>query len=114
MSKKIIAGGRRSFLFGLGVLGGFGAANLLCQRKNTSTSAEEVNQSLENKQNKVNTGNAAESLRKIAAAKGILYGGYHQRSPGDFTQDLKFQRAFLDDYGLIVGAFWRYRRPIWG
>jgi endo-1,4-beta-xylanase len=105
MGKKIIAGGRRSFLFGLGALGAFGAANLSCQRKNTSISAEEVSQSVGNKQNKTNTGNAAESLRQIAAAKGILYGGYHQRSPGDFSQDLKFQRAFLDDYGLIVGGF---------
>jgi endo-1,4-beta-xylanase len=105
MGKKRVAGGRRSFLFGLAGLGGFGVANLACQRKNAPISAGEVNQALGNKQNKTNTANAAESLRKIAAAKGILYGGYHQRSPGDFTQDLKFQRAFLDDYGLIVGGF---------
>ncbi|MFM2315198.1 MAG: hypothetical protein RLZZ04_4474 [Cyanobacteriota bacterium] len=100
MGKQIITGGRRSFLFGIG---GLGVANILHQCKSTPISALEPSKSIEDKGNdKINM---VESLRQTAAAKGILYGGYHQRSPGDFTQDLKFQRAFLEDYGLIVGGF---------
>ncbi|MEM6612663.1 MAG: endo-1,4-beta-xylanase, partial [Cyanobacteria bacterium P01_C01_bin.72] len=56
-------------------------------------------------QNKGNKNKGEKSLRQIAAAKGIIYGGFHQRSPNDFPQDAKFQRTFLTDYGLIVGGF---------
>jgi endo-1,4-beta-xylanase len=100
MGKQIITGGRRSFLFGMG---GLGVANLLHQCKSTPISALEPGKSLDDKG--INKINMVESLRQTAATKGILYGGYHQRSPVDFTQDLKFQRAFLEDYGLIVGGF---------
>jgi endo-1,4-beta-xylanase len=100
MGKQIITGGRRSFLFGIG---GLGVANLLHQCKSTPISALEPGESLDDKG--INKINMVESLRQTAAAKGVLYGGYHQRSPVDFTQDLKFQRAFLEDYGLIVGGF---------
>lgn len=100
MGKQIISGGRRSFLFGIG---GLGVANILHQCKSIPMSAQESDQSLGDKGN--NKINMVESLRQTAATKGIVYGGYHQRSPGDFTQDLKFQRAFLEDYSLIVGGF---------
>lgn len=100
MGKQINPGGRRSFLFGMG---GLGVANLLHQCKSTPIFAGESGKYSDNKG--INKINMVESLRQTAATKGILYGGYHQRSPGDFTQDLKFQRAFLEDYGLIVGGF---------
>jgi endo-1,4-beta-xylanase len=102
MSKKKISSGRRSFLLGLG---GLGVANLLHKLNNGSVSAQQINQYLNNKSNKLNKDNGTESLRQIAASKGILYGGFHQRSPTDFSQDTKFQRMFLEDYGLIVGGF---------
>ena len=99
MNKKTIGSGRRSFLLGLG---GMGIANLLHQFNQSAVSAQEINQYLNNKGNKAN---AKASLRQIAASKGILYGGFHQRSPFEFPQDKKFQRTFLNDYGLIVGGF---------
>ena len=98
MGKQIIGSGRRAFLLGLG---GLGAANLLHQFDNASVSAQEVSEYL-NKRNKTNS---TQSLRQIAASKGILYGGFHQRSHNDFPHDAEFQRAFLADYGLIVGGF---------
>ena len=95
---KIIGSSRRAFLLGLS---GLGAANLLHQFNNASISAREVNEYL----NKGNKTNSTPSLRKLAASKGILYGGFPQRSHNDFPRDTKFQRAFLADYGLIVGGF---------
>ena len=98
MGKQIIDSGRRAFLLGLG---GLGAANLLHQFNNASVSAREVNEYL-NKGNKArNTG----SLRQLAKSKGILYGGFPQRSHHDFPKDAKFKKTFLADYGLIVGGF---------
>ena len=91
--------GRRYFLQGLG---GFGAASLLHQLPSAPVSAREINYYLDNKDNK-NKGE--KSLRQIAASKGIMYGGFHQRSPNDFDRDAKFQRTFLNDYGLIIGGF---------
>ncbi len=102
MSKQNISG-RRAFLFALGSLGGLGAANLLHKFNCDLVSAQQDSKYLNNKAS--NKDNGAESLRKIAASKGILYGGFHQRSHTDFSQDLKFQRTFLEDYGLIVGGF---------
>ena len=98
MSRQIIGSGRRAFLLGLG---GLGAANLLHQFNNAAVSAQEVNEYL----NKGNKTKSTQSLRQIAASKGILYGGFHQRSHTEFPQDAKFKRAFLTDYGLIVGGF---------
>ena len=91
--------GRRSFLLGLG---GFGAASLLHQLRSAPVSAREIDYYLNNKDNKNQGG---KSLRQIAAAKGIMYGGYPQRSPYEFVEDAKFQRLFLNDYGLVVGGF---------
>jgi endo-1,4-beta-xylanase len=102
MSIKKTSSGRRSFLLGLGSLGGLGIATLLHKLNSESVFAQQDSKYLNNKSNKAND---IESLRQIAASKGILYGGFHQRSPNDFAQDLKFQRTFLEDYGLIVGGF---------
>jgi endo-1,4-beta-xylanase len=102
MNKKNLRG-RRAFLLALGSLGGLGAANLLDKFNCELVSAQQDSKYLNNKAS--NKNNGAESLRQIAAAKGILYGGFHQRSPSDFSQDLKFQRTFLEDYALIVGGF---------
>lgn len=102
MSIKKTSSGRRSFLLGLGSLGGLGIATLLHKLNSESVFAQQDSKYLNNKSNKAND---IESLRQIAASKGILYGGFHQRAPNDFSQDLKFQRTFLEDYGLIVGGF---------
>ena len=102
MSIKKTSSGRRSFLLGLGSLGGLGIATLLHKLNSESVFAQQDSKYLNSKNNKAND---IESLRQIAASKGILYGGFHQRSPNDFAQDLKFQRTFLEDYGLIVGGF---------
>ena len=98
MNNKNAGNSRRAFLLGLG---GFTTASLLHQLSNSPVSALE-NDYLSNKGNKNKGG---KSLRQMAAAKGIMYGGFHQRSPNDFEQDAKFQRTFLNDYGLIVGGF---------
>jgi len=98
MDKQIFGSGRRAFLLGLG---GLGAANLLHQFNTASVSAREVSDYL----NKGNKAKSTRSLRQIAASKGILYGGFPQRSHHEFPQDAKFKRAFLTDYGLIVGGF---------
>ena len=98
MSNKLIKNGRRSFLFGLG---GFGAAGLLHRHNNSTAQAQTSNQHL----NKRNKANKVQTLRQLAAAKGILYGGFPQRSHIDFPQDAKFQRVFLEDFGVIVGGF---------
>ncbi|MBW4532989.1 MAG: endo-1,4-beta-xylanase [Pleurocapsa minor HA4230-MV1] len=102
MSIKKTSSGRRSFLLGLGSLGGLGIGTLLHKLNSESVFAQQDSKYLNSKSNKAND---IESLRQIAASKGILYGGFHQRSPSDFAQDLKFQRTFLEDYGLIVGGF---------
>jgi len=98
MKNKLMRSGRRSFLLGLG---GFGAASLLHHGNNSTVQAQDLNQYL-NKENKANGG---ETLRQLAATKGILYGGFPQRSHADFPQDAKFQRMFVEDYGVIVGGF---------
>ncbi|MEN9520118.1 MAG: hypothetical protein RLZZ381_2706 [Cyanobacteriota bacterium] len=104
MSIKKTISGRRSVLLGLGSLGGLGIATLLHKFKSDLISTQQISKYLNNKSNS-NKANETESLRQIAASKGILYGGFHQRSSSDFSQDLKFQRIFLEDYGLIVGGF---------
>ncbi|MGL4882289.1 MAG: endo-1,4-beta-xylanase, partial [Waterburya sp.] len=45
------------------------------------------------------------NLRKVASAKGILYGGYTQRSSEELPQDSQFQQVFVREYGLVVGGF---------
>lgn len=97
MNKKLFNRSRRSFLLGLG---GIGLANLLQQYNLPSLQAE----SLTTEGNKSNNSNL--SLRRIAAAKGITYGGFPQRFHSNFEQDSRFQRFFRQDYGLMVGGFY--------
>lgn len=101
MNKKVITNGRRSFLFGLG---GLSIANLIHQLNTASVSAREIDIYL-SKDNQNNKNKEDTSLRQIAAAKGILYGGFAQRAYNDFPQDALFKRMFTNDYGLIVGGF---------
>lgn len=97
MTSKIFKRSRRSFLQGLS---GFGAATLLHQ-DNLSFQAQELEVFI-GKKNKINS---QYNLRDIAASKGIVYGGFHQRSHIDFPQDINFIHHFLQHYGLIVGGF---------
>lgn len=101
MTNKFNKNGRRSFLLGLG---GFSAASLLNKHQISSVQAEESYQYLKDL-SKANKRGRGETLRQIASAKGIVYGGFHQRSYNDLSQDEKFQRVFLREYGLIVGGF---------
>lgn len=89
---------RRSFLLGLS---SFTAAHLLHQSYVPAIHAQELEE-YSNKQNKFNI---KQNLRNIAASKGIIYGGFHQRSHTDFPKDIKFTRNFLQQYSLIVGGF---------
>lgn len=98
MNKQIFKNGRRSFLLSLA---GFGVASCLGKNNNSSFQAQESNKDI----HKNNKSLGGVSLRQLAAAKGIMYGGYHQRSDSDFNQDQRFQRIFLEDCGLIVGGF---------
>ncbi len=98
MGNKLMKSGRRSFLLGLS---GFSAVSCLQKRDNSASKAQSSNQYLA----KENTANGGESLRQLAAAKGILYGAFPQRSYTDFLQDAKFQRIFIEDNALIVGGF---------
>ncbi len=99
MNKYTIKGGRRCFLLGLG---GFGAASLLIKH-NRSTLQK---QKLTNDFNQAKKSIKDLSLHQLAASKGIIYGGFHQRSDQDFVQDQKFKEIFLEDCGLIVGGFY--------
>ena len=98
MKQKIVTpAGRRSFLLGLT---GLSAAHLIHQFNVASASAKAIDSYL----NKAK-GKQGKSLRQIAAAKGILYGGFPQRAYNDFPRDAQFKRTFAKDYGLIVGGF---------
>jgi len=89
---------RRSFLLGVSSCI---AANLLHQSNLSPLQAQELEEYL-NLQNKFNS---YQNLRNIAASKGIIYGGFHQRSHTDFPKDIKFTTKFLQQYSLIVGGF---------
>ena len=97
MAKKLFRQGRRSILLGLV---GLGTATWL-NRYNSSLRTQDSEQYLD-KQDKSNN---QRNLRDIAASKGIVFGGFHQRSHTDFPKDLKFTRNFIQQYGLIVGGF---------
>lgn len=99
MNKKLFKLGRRSFLLGLG---GLGLAKLINHYQLNSAQTRNSSQYL-NQSNQAYRGN---SLRQLAADKGIIYGGFHERSNQDFLQDREFQRFFLEDYKLIVGGFY--------
>lgn len=90
--------GRRSFLLGLG---GFGVASCLGRNNNSSFQSQELAKDLD----KNNKTLEKVSLRQLAASKGIVYGGFPQKTNIDFAQDHKFKKIFLEDCGLIVGGF---------
>ena len=94
MNKNTFKSSRRSFLLGLA---GFSTIGCLRQSNLLSSPTQEVDRDLNSDRQL--------SLRQIAAEKGIIYGGFPQRSPVDFTQDAKFQRIFAREYGLLVGGF---------
>ncbi len=98
MNQKIFRSRRRSFLLGLG---GFSAASLLYRHSFSGLQADK-SQQRSNQENKLDT---EAGLRDLAASKGIVYGGFSERSHSDFPQDAKFQQIFTDQYGLLVGGF---------
>ena len=101
MTKNKYHKGRRSFLLGLG---GFNALGLAHKHLSSPVQAAEIKEYITNlsKQNKRGRG---ESLRQLAASKGIEYGGFAQRSADAITNDQKFKRIFTREYELIVGGF---------
>jgi endo-1,4-beta-xylanase len=102
MAKNKINNNRRSFLI---ALSSFGAASLLQKNQFFSAQAnEELNQYVNGviEENKRGRG---KTLRQIAASKGIIYGGFTQRSHTDLPQDLFFQKTFARNYALVVGGF---------
>jgi endo-1,4-beta-xylanase len=90
MAKNKYSQGRRSFLLGLS---GFGTVSLVHQYLDSSLKAEE------------NKRGRGENLRQLAAAKGIKYGGFTQRSSQDIATDQKFARIFKREYEIVVGGF---------
>ncbi len=101
MAKNKYSKGRRSFLLGLG---GFSALSLAHKHLYSAVQAEEINEYISSlsKQNKRGRG---QSLRQIAASKGIKYGGFPQRSSDDISSDQKFKRIFTREYEVVVGGF---------
>ena len=100
MAKNRYSKGRRSFLLGLG---GFSALGLAHKHLASAAQAEELGEYIENlKQNKRGKG---QTLRQLAASKGIEYGGYTQRSSNAIVNDQRFKRIFVKEYGLVVGGF---------
>ena len=82
--------GRRTFLLGLA-----GLMTVSCL--NRSNSSQQINFARNVRDGK--------SLKQIAAEKGIIYGGFPQRSSVEFPQDAEFQRIFAKEYGLLVAGF---------
>ncbi|MGD1921240.1 MAG: endo-1,4-beta-xylanase, partial [Pleurocapsa sp.] len=104
MAKNKYSKGRRSFLLGLG---GFSALSLAHKHLYSAVQAEEINEYISSlsKQNKRGRG---QSLRQIAASKGIKYGGFPQRSSDDISSDQKFKRIFTREYEVVVGGFFGF------
>ena len=96
MNKDKTNKGRRFFLIGLGGV----AAAVLAHKLYPATRAKEGNYILEK-----DSSDGEYSLRNIAASKGILYGGFTQRSSKELPQDEEFKRVFLKEYGAVVGGF---------
>ena len=102
MTKKNYIKGRRSFLLGLS---SFGVASLVHNHLATATKAQEIDRYIDYlAQHKVNQ-SQGESLRQLAASKGILYGGFPQRAYNELPQDQQFQRIFKQEYQVLVGGF---------
>ena len=101
MTKNIYNKGRRSFLLGLG---GFGALGLARKNLYSAAQAEEINEYI-NELTKSNNKGKGQTLRQLAAAKGIKYGGFTQRSHIDIANDKKFRRIFKQEYQVVVGGY---------
>ena len=101
MTKNKYSKGRRSFLLGLG---GFSALGLAHKHSYSAAQAEEMSVYISDlsKENKRGRG---QSLRQLAASKGIKYGGFTQRSSDDILKDKKFDRIFTREYEVVVGGF---------
>lgn len=98
MKKNTVKIGRRFFIFGLT---SFGATSCLKQSKLSSSQTQESKQySARDEERKREI-----SLRQLADRKGIIYGGFPQRSHTDFPQDAEFQHIFAREYGLLVAGF---------
>ena len=101
MTKNKYNKGRRSFLLGLG---GFTALGLAHKNWYSEVQAEEVAEYISNR-SKENKRGRGEGLRQLAAAKGIEYGGFPQRSSSAIVNDQKFNRIFTREYEIVVGGF---------
>lgn len=101
MTKNKIKQSRRSFLL---ALGGFGGAALAHQYLSSPASAKEVDRYISNNLNKENKG-IEQSLRQLAASKGILYGGFPQRAYNELPNDKQFKQIFTREYGAVVGGY---------
>ena len=95
--KNRIQSSRRAFLLSLA---GFATASCLRKSNSSASSAREIDRYLNEESVR-----DKEGLRQIAAKKGIIYGGFHQRDSVEFPQDAEFQRIFAEEYGLLVGGF---------
>ena len=76
MTRKLFKYGRRSLLL---AFGGFGAASLIGQRQDSQAQEPELNQYL-SQLTKNNKSDRGETLRQIAASKGIIYGWIYPKS----------------------------------
>jgi endo-1,4-beta-xylanase len=90
--------GRRSFLLGAGACS---AALLARQYKSFSAEIQELDREPEY----LAQTNIRQTLKQLAASKGIIYGAYPSRSYNDFMNDNPYKTAFLRDCGLLVGGF---------
>lgn len=92
----MISKGRRLFLLGLASLTGLGIVKLRQQQTASRSLSPKVESESDWSQ---------EGLRSLAASKGIVYGGFHERDYQEFPQDETFIKHFLREYALIVGGF---------
>lgn len=92
---------RRFFILGLSSLVG---AILAQQYLASIGRAREADRYISNF-NRENKSGRGESLRQLAASKGILYGGFIQRAYNELPQDEKFQRVFTAQYAAVVGGY---------
>lgn len=85
---------RRLLLLALAGLGGLALAKLLPRQPKLDFPLPDLESDLEQM-----------GLHSLAATKGIVYGGFHQRDYQEFPQDELFSKHFLTEYALMVGGF---------
>ncbi|KAB8330525.1 endo-1,4-beta-xylanase [Scytonema tolypothrichoides VB-61278] len=97
---------RRSFLLGLGTLAS--TVPLVCA--NRFKDNNQVKAQYNRKRNFSIVGNT--SLRKRAAAKGLIYGAFPSFGYENLSINKQLQSAFIRECGLLVGGFyWSVTRP---